>query len=106
MRTLYECESWRYLALSKRPNKKKKTKNGSRPVELFKLHLRNLSDNLKTYKKAITDYLRKIGELIKKMVAIHRSGIDFLEKVLVVITVPAKYLEKDKAIMRECAFTY
>jgi hypothetical protein len=102
-------ESWGYPALSKRPNKKKKTKNGSRPVELFKLHLGNLSDNLKPkllvhYKKAITDYLRKIGELIKETIATHWSGIDFLEKILVVITVPAEYSEKDKAIMRECAY--
>ncbi|POG60125.1 hypothetical protein GLOIN_2v1487277 [Rhizophagus irregularis DAOM 181602=DAOM 197198] len=53
------------------------------------------------YEKAITDYLRKIGELIKEMVA---SGINFLENVLIVITVPAEYLEKDKAIMRKCAY--
>ncbi|CAG8562804.1 uncharacterized protein OCT59_009876 [Rhizophagus irregularis] len=102
-------ESWGYPALSKRPNKKKKTKNGSNPVELFKLHLGKLLDNLKpelpvNYKKAITDYFREIGELIKEMVTTHWSGIDFLENVLVVITVPAEYSEKDKAIMRECAY--
>ncbi|PKY50239.1 actin-like ATPase domain-containing protein [Rhizophagus irregularis] len=100
-------ESWGYPALSKRPNKKKKTKNGSRPVELFKLHLGNLSDNLKPelpvdYKKAITDYLREIGKLIKEMVTTHWDGINFLERVLIVITVPAEYSEKDKGIMREC----
>jgi hypothetical protein len=101
-------ESWGYPALSKRPNKKKRTKNESRPVELFKLHLGNLSDNLKPelpvdYKKAITDYLQKIGELIREIIEIHWSGID-LEKVLFVVTVPAEYLEKDKAIMRECVY--
>ncbi|GBB95727.1 hypothetical protein RclHR1_00260032 [Rhizophagus clarus] len=102
-------KSWGNQALSKRPNKKKKIKNASKPVELFKLHLGDLSDNLKpnlpvNYKKAITDYLQKIGELIKEMVTIHWSGINFLENVLVVITVPAEYSEKDKAIMRECAY--
>lgn len=102
-------ESWGYSALSKRPNKKKKTKNESKPVELFKLHIGNLSDNLKPelpvdYEKAITDYLQKIGELIEEMVAIHWSGIDFLENVLIVITVPAEYSEKNKAIMRECVY--
>ncbi|EXX75864.1 hypothetical protein RirG_038140 [Rhizophagus irregularis DAOM 197198w] len=102
-------ESWGYSALSKRPNKKKKTKDGRKPVELFKLHLGNLVDNLKPklavdYKKAITDYLREIGKLIKEMVITHWSGIDFLENVLIVITVPAEYSEKDKAIMRECAY--
>ncbi|GES97278.1 hypothetical protein GLOIN_2v1788280 [Rhizophagus clarus] len=101
-------ESWGYPALSKRPNKKKKIKNGSNPVELFKLHLGKLLDNLKPklpvdYKKAITDYLREIGELIKEMVITHWSGVDFLKNVLIVITVPAEYSERDKAIMRECA---
>ncbi|RIA82051.1 hypothetical protein C1645_835952 [Glomus cerebriforme] len=102
-------ESWGYPALSKRPNKKKKNKNGSRPVELFKLHLGKLLDNLKPelpvdYKKAITDYLREIGGLIKETVSTAWSGIDFFEKVLIVITVPAEYSEKDKGIMRECAY--
>jgi hypothetical protein len=40
----------------------------TRPVELFKLHLGNLQDNLKPrlpveYKKAITDYLYKLGRV-------------------------------------------
>ncbi|GBB95725.1 hypothetical protein RclHR1_00260030 [Rhizophagus clarus] len=102
--------SWGYPALSKRPNKKKKSKDRSKPVELFKLHLGNLVDSLKPklpvdYKKAITDYLREIGKLIKEMVIIHWSGIDFLGNVLIVITVPAEFSERDKAIMRECAYT-
>ncbi|PKY56643.1 actin-like ATPase domain-containing protein [Rhizophagus irregularis] len=100
-------ESWGYPALSKRPNKKKKTKNGLRPVELFKLHLGKLAKDLKPelpvdYKKAITDYLQEIGKSIKEMVTTHWDGINFLESVLIVITVPAEYSEKDKAIMREC----
>ncbi|PKY50240.1 hypothetical protein RhiirA4_406271 [Rhizophagus irregularis] len=68
-------------------------------------HLKTNTPELPVYyEKAITDYLRKIGELIKEMVAIHWSGINFLENVLIVITVPAEYLEKDKAIMRKCAY--
>lgn len=40
----------------------------TRPVELFKLHLGNLQENLKprlpvAYKKAITDYLYKLGKV-------------------------------------------
>ncbi|RIA82047.1 hypothetical protein C1645_835948, partial [Glomus cerebriforme] len=78
-------ETWGYPALSKRPNKKKKNKKGARPIELFKLHLGNLFDDLKPelpvdYKKAITDYLREIGGLIKDMVTTHWSGIESLEK--------------------------
>ncbi|CAB4375390.1 unnamed protein product [Rhizophagus irregularis] len=132
-----KIESWGYPALSKRPNKKKgkRNKNEPRPVELFKLHLGKLPDNLKpglpfNYKRAITGYLRKIGKLIKETVKSHWDGIasndddddssnnnddvnyndddddyvfNFLEKVLIIITVPAEYSEKDKGIMRECA---
>ncbi|CAB4434619.1 unnamed protein product [Rhizophagus irregularis] len=104
-----DVESWGHPALSKRPNKKKKTKNGSRPVELFKLHLGKLADNLKPelpvdYKKAIADYLQDIGKLIKGEVMSTWHGINFFENVLIIITVPAEYLEKDKEIMRECAY--
>ena len=75
---------------------------------MFKLHLGKLPDNLRPelpihYKEAIADYLREIRKLIEEMISIHWPGIDFLKQVLVVITVPAEYSEKDKAIMRECA---
>jgi len=43
-------------------------------------------------------------KLIKETVAEKWSGIDFMKHVLLVLTIPAEYLEKDKAIMRECAF--
>jgi hypothetical protein len=61
-------ESWGYPALAKRPNRRMKDRNETKPVELFKLHLSNLSENLKPklpieYKKAITDYLREIGKV-------------------------------------------
>ncbi|PKY54766.1 hypothetical protein RhiirA4_473756 [Rhizophagus irregularis] len=75
-------------------------------VELFKLHLGGLPDNLKPklpieYKKAITDYLKGIGKDIKKEIA-GWSGVNYFENVLLVLTVPAEYSEKDKDIMREC----
>ena len=57
-------ERWGYPALSKHENETR------RPVELFKLYLGNLQENLRPklpdglgYKKAITDYLCKIGEV-------------------------------------------
>ena len=31
-------------------------------------------------------------------------GVDFMENVLLVLTVPAEFSELDKAIMRECTF--
>src|SRR5581483_7066435 len=62
--------SWGALALAKKPNRRAKKKNneGNKPVELFKLHLDDLPDNLKPklpidYKRAITDYLREIGKV-------------------------------------------
>ncbi|GBC08039.1 hypothetical protein RclHR1_07890006 [Rhizophagus clarus] len=96
---------WGYPALSKRKNK-----NKVRPVELFKLHLGNLQENLKPklpdklgYKKAITDYLREIGKLVKEIIMKKWNGIDFTENILFVLTVPAEFSEKDKTIMRKCA---
>ncbi|CAB5380788.1 unnamed protein product [Rhizophagus irregularis] len=53
---------------------------------------------------SITDYLKKIGELIKETIPKFWDGIDFMEHILIVITVPAEYSENDKAIMRECTF--
>ncbi|GBB95731.1 hypothetical protein RclHR1_00260036 [Rhizophagus clarus] len=100
-------ESWGIPALSKRPKKKKENKN--RPAELFKLHLGNLVDNLKPklpvdYRKAIADYLREIGKSIKEEITSAWHGINFLENVFIIITVPAEYSEKDKEVMRECAY--
>ncbi|GES97260.1 hypothetical protein GLOIN_2v1881616 [Rhizophagus clarus] len=103
-------ELWGYPALFKKPNRKSR-ENEMKPVELFKLHLGNCLEKFKpqlpeplTYKQAITDYLYKFGELIKETVARYWSGIDFMEHVLLVLTVPAEYSENDKAIMRECTF--
>ncbi|PKY15175.1 hypothetical protein RhiirB3_511549 [Rhizophagus irregularis] len=98
--------NWGYPALSNRRNRKK-----VRPVELFKLHLGNLQEKLKPklpdtlgYKKAITDYLREIGKLAKETIMNKWSGIVFTENVLFILTVPAEFSEKDKNIMRNCAY--
>ncbi|CAB4424820.1 unnamed protein product [Rhizophagus irregularis] len=101
-------EKWGYPALSKRPNRKNQ-KSGTRPVELFKLHLGNLSDNVKPklsveYKKAITDYLHEIGKVIKDNIKKTWHSIDFFQQVLLVLTVPAEYSDKQIAIMRDCVF--
>ncbi|PKY37994.1 hypothetical protein RhiirA4_450923 [Rhizophagus irregularis] len=100
--------SWGAPALAKRPNRREKNISETKPVELFKLHLGNLSENLRPklpidYKKAITDYLREIGKLIKEAIERSFPKIDFYESVLLILTVPTEYSEKDKAIMRECA---
>ncbi|CAI2177879.1 2284_t:CDS:2 [Funneliformis geosporum] len=100
--------SWGAPALFSRPNRRKRISkdNETKPVELFKLHLSNLPDELKPklpvrYEKAITDYLREIG---KETIATTWQNINFFEHVLLVLTIPADYLDKAKAIMRECAF--
>lgn len=60
---------WGQSALSKRSERVAVNKRDN-VVELFKLHLGNLNDKLKEkyklpidYKKAITDYLREIGNV-------------------------------------------
>ncbi|PKY54912.1 hypothetical protein RhiirA4_502783 [Rhizophagus irregularis] len=82
--------------------------NNQNIVELFKLCLGNLRKHLRPklpvdYKKAITDYLKEIGKVIKVTIATHWN-INFFENVLLVLTVPAEFSEKDIAIMRECAY--
>jgi hypothetical protein len=64
--------SWGAPALA---NRRKKNISETKPVELFKLHLGNLSENLRPklpidYKKAITDYLREIGKVRVKTLRI------------------------------------
>ncbi|GBB85955.1 hypothetical protein RclHR1_01240006 [Rhizophagus clarus] len=104
---------WGAPALAKKQNRKIKKQNDSnssnKPVELFKLYLGDLLDELKpklsiNYKKAITDYLREIGKLIKETIATRWPKVDYFENVLLILTIPAEFSEKSKAIMRICAF--
>ncbi|RIA90038.1 hypothetical protein C1645_876364 [Glomus cerebriforme] len=83
--------------------------NESRSVGLFKLHLGKLQDHLKPklpveYKKAIIDYLKEMGEFIKKKIIEMVPGVNFYEQVLIVISVPSEYSKMELAIMRKCAF--
>ncbi|PKC12622.1 hypothetical protein RhiirA5_463020 [Rhizophagus irregularis] len=98
-------ESWGLPALAKRPSRRK-NENRKSPVELFKLHLGDLPDNLKPklpidYKKAITDYLREIGKTIKEIITEKWPNCG---DILLVLTVPTESSNKEKAIMRNCAF--
>ncbi|RIA90030.1 hypothetical protein C1645_876360 [Glomus cerebriforme] len=77
----------------------------NKPIELFKLHLGNSPDNLKPklpidYKKVISDYLKEIAKDIKKHCS---DGISYFENVLLILTIPEDYSDKDKDIIRECA---
>ncbi|RGB33496.1 hypothetical protein C1646_788695 [Rhizophagus diaphanus] len=103
-----EVELWGKPALCKKPNRKGKDIE-TKPVELFKLHLGNCLEKYKpklpvNFKKAITNYLGEIGKLIKETIPKYWDGIDFMEHVLLILTIPAEFSEGDKAIMRECTF--
>ncbi|RHZ72295.1 hypothetical protein Glove_243g59 [Diversispora epigaea] len=106
--TLNNVTSWGYTALSKRPNRRKHKTEKKYIAELFKLHLGDLKVKpplpVGDYKKVITDYLREFGKLIKATINSKWDGIDFMENVVLVITVPAEYSEGAKAIMRKCAY--
>ncbi|CAB5126810.1 actin-like ATPase domain-containing protein [Rhizophagus irregularis] len=105
---------WGAPALAKKPSRRHKKKNdgGNKPIERFKLHLGDLPEEFikqtlqsqVKYDKAITDYLREIGKVIKTTVEIRWPKLNYFEHVLLVITVPAEFSEKSKAIMRKCAF--
>ncbi|PKY22940.1 hypothetical protein RhiirB3_526153 [Rhizophagus irregularis] len=80
----------------------------NKPVELFKLWLGNLDEHLKPrlpvdHKKAITDYLREIGRVIKDTIETHWE-INFFENVLLVLAVPAEYSKRDNDIMKRCVY--
>ncbi|RIA95888.1 hypothetical protein C1645_816032 [Glomus cerebriforme] len=110
-------KSWGFPALATKPpkpnrrNKNQVNKPVSKPVELFKLHLGDLNysnrpvlpDGL-NFRKAITDYLREIGKLIKETVAIRWPNINFFEQVLLILTVSAEWPPISINIMRECVY--
>ncbi|RIA82733.1 hypothetical protein C1645_743579 [Glomus cerebriforme] len=91
---------WGVPALAKRPSRRTKKQN-STEGDLLEKFKPSLPVN---YKKAITDYLREIGKVIKETVATRWPKIDYFENVLLIITIPAVFFEKSKAIMRMCAF--
>ncbi|PKY19009.1 hypothetical protein RhiirB3_383770 [Rhizophagus irregularis] len=97
---------WGYPALTKRPSRNNEINKRKNVVELFKLHLGNLSPKLRIelsvdYKIAITDYLREIGKCIGETIDSRWDGMK-LENDLFILTVPAEYDDKAIRIMREC----
>lgn len=43
-------------------------------------------------------------KLIKEKIESHWEDLNIFEEVLFVLTVPAEYSEKEKAVMRDCAY--
>ncbi|CAB4408730.1 unnamed protein product [Rhizophagus irregularis] len=107
-------EEWGFPALAKKPKKSKgksKNQNASKPIEHFKLHLGNMPDNEKpvmpkgiNYRKAIVDYLKCMGKLIKETIGTRWPNVKFMDQVLIILTVPAGFSDQAKAIMRECIY--
>ncbi|RHZ81663.1 hypothetical protein Glove_117g481 [Diversispora epigaea] len=95
---------WGFPALAGRQRKKKNL----HWIELFKLCLiksikrPTLPPGL-SFKTAISDYLRKLGDSIKETLESRWPGLKFFRQVLLVLTVPAEYDNNTIAIMRECA---
>ncbi|CAB4437278.1 unnamed protein product [Rhizophagus irregularis] len=110
-----ECNNvklWGAPAMVKKQNRRNRRQNNEENgrVELFLLHLSDsLAEELKPklpvdYKKAITDYLREIGEVIKDTIKARWPLFDYFKNVLLVVAVPAEFSENAKAIMRICTF--
>ncbi|CAI2165945.1 14093_t:CDS:2 [Funneliformis geosporum] len=101
---------WGFPALTKRSYGQNGGRdNKTKPVQLFNSHLSNLPDKLKPklqieYIKAMTDYLREIGIVMKETISTRYPGINFLSNILLVVTCPEEYSDNAKVIMRECAF--
>ncbi|CAB4388394.1 unnamed protein product [Rhizophagus irregularis] len=96
---------WGAPALAKKPKRRQNSKENP-PV---KLCLGQHDDSMTIlpidYKKAITDFLREIGKVIKERIECCWPTANYFENVLLVIAVPAKkYTPKEMAIMEECVF--
>ncbi|PKC68590.1 actin-like ATPase domain-containing protein [Rhizophagus irregularis] len=100
---------WGNPALAQRQSRRSKDSSSSKTVELIKLHLGNIPQNEKpplprqlSYEKAISDYLRELGKLIKETISTRWHGIKFFEHVLLVISIPAEFDDRAKDTMRKC----
>ncbi|CAI2162478.1 10849_t:CDS:2 [Funneliformis geosporum] len=97
---------WGYPALAQRQSRRNKNLDCSKPVELFKLHLGDISQNEKpplpdqlSHEKAISDYLREL-----ETVASRWYGLNFFENVVLVISIPAEFDDRAKDTMRKCLY--
>ncbi|CAB5180919.1 actin-like ATPase domain-containing protein [Rhizophagus irregularis] len=102
---------WGNPALAQRQSRKNKDLSTSKSVELFKLHLGNIPQNEKpplphqlSHEKAIGDYLRGLGKLVKETISTRWHGIIFLKHVLLVISIPAEFDDRAKDTMRQCLY--
>ncbi|CAB5355690.1 unnamed protein product [Rhizophagus irregularis] len=105
--------SWGNLALEEDPDEVPDDTEGQRPrpVELFKLHISNLSKKelpwlppQLRYTKAIEDYLTQMRKLIQVTLERRWPTIKFPQQVGFVLTIPAEWPPHTTKVMRECAY--
>ncbi|CAI2173658.1 5241_t:CDS:2 [Funneliformis geosporum] len=103
--------SWGYPALAEKPSKKK-ISSGMRPAERFKLCLGEIGEDITfapylpvglDYETAITDYIKKMSNLIKDTLKTRWSEVDFDTQVSIIMTIPAEFDCKAIRTLRECA---
>ncbi|CAG8593942.1 12166_t:CDS:2 [Funneliformis caledonium] len=107
----FNLKYWGFPALAERPSRKR-TSCKVKPVERFKLHLGKMENNKSPpqlpkgldFKKAITDYLREMGKVLKETLKIRWSKLEFYSQVLIVMTIPAEFDIIAIETMRDCAF--
>ncbi|CAG8646618.1 11627_t:CDS:2 [Ambispora gerdemannii] len=110
----FELIQWGLPALAEKINKKSKNSksdNSHKIAELFKLHIGEIPYEHKpplpsglNPRKAITDYLREMGKIMKSTISARWPGLIYYQHVRVILTVPVEYDEGVRAIMRQCAF--
>jgi hypothetical protein len=81
-------KSWGFPALEVLKEKEVKNPTSDQPVELFKLPLgAKYEVSPLPCKKAITDYLHKLGEIVKEKVCNSSEEIKFYTEVFIILTV-------------------
>ncbi|KAG9293843.1 hypothetical protein G9A89_019181 [Geosiphon pyriformis] len=106
----WKVNAWGFAALAKEPSRRDRNAIDPAPVELFKLHLADMSEEKKpkmpiglNFRTAITDFLSEMQKLIKETLEKRWPGITF-PQVRFVFTVPAEWAPGTKGILRDCVF--
>ncbi|CAG8514460.1 4241_t:CDS:2, partial [Acaulospora morrowiae] len=104
--------AWGYEALATKPTSKKYKKNKTKPIELFKLHLRDIPESQKPTLPVINNfsnyhcylYYNNKGNLARGTITTRWPKVDFYNNVHLILTVPAEWSNREIDIMRECVF--
>ncbi|KAG9293840.1 hypothetical protein G9A89_019178 [Geosiphon pyriformis] len=104
----WKVNAWGFAALAKEPSRRERRPIDHPPVELFKLHLADMSEEKKpkmpiglNFRTAITDFLSEMQKLIKETLEKRWPSVTF-PQVRFVFTVPAEWAPGTKGILRDC----